>query len=161
MTNGPTDGADAAFLNWLAGFIDGEGSFTIRNHPSGGYLPRFRIKIRSDDAPIVYEIQARTGIGRVAIERGADRNSLVVWSVESGADMAALLRLLDAHPLRAKKARDFQIWREAVREYRSPAPRASRMEELKRALEATRVFLGPVVAMPADEQAQMAMGEAA
>jgi hypothetical protein len=56
---------DAAFGNWLAGFIDGEGSFTIQSARADmpQFYTRFQIRLRADDRPILEEIRAQLGVG--------------------------------------------------------------------------------------------------
>lgn len=114
---------DLAFGHWLAGFIDGEGCFTAHKrgptHKSGGYLVAFKIQLRADDLCILEEIQARTGLGRIHSYPNTGSRSLpvAILSIGSKSDLARLVELLDAFPLRAKKARDYAIWREAVLDY--------------------------------------------
>ena len=105
------------FFDWLAGFIDGEGCFTIPDR-QGHHAPRFTLVVRDDDQPILEEIVARTGIGRLyRIAASGTSNPQAAWHVESKQGVAQLVRILDAHPLRARKARDYAIWREAVSEW--------------------------------------------
>ncbi len=73
------------------------------------------IEVRLDERPILEEIVRRTGIGYVGANRArAHSNPQAVWRVQSRAACMALAFLLDEFPLRAKKARDYAIWREAV-----------------------------------------------
>lgn len=109
------DRVNDGFGHWLAGFIDGEGCFLIAYRKDrGNWLCQFRIRVRADDADIVQEIHARTGIGRYFLHAQASACPLACWEVSSRSDCAALVELLDQYPLRAKKARDFEIWRRAV-----------------------------------------------
>lgn len=105
--------SDDAFGHWLAGFIDGEGCFLIPQR-GGRYAPCFSLQLRADDAAILHEIVARTAIGRVAPKSHAPTCPMVGWHVASRADCRALCAILDVHPLRAKKRRDFELWRDAV-----------------------------------------------
>jgi hypothetical protein len=111
---------DAGFGNWLAGFIDGEGCFLIAAQPCGiRFYPRFQLKLRADDRAILDEIQAALRIGNrydyepTACAKGNDK-AQSLWSVTDQAGCVALVAFLDEFPLRAKKARDYAIWREAV-----------------------------------------------
>lgn len=142
------------FGHWLAGFADGEGCFHIRiNSRAGGrvtYACAFRLQLRDDDDDILNEIRLRTNIGAVHYISGTgNARSSAAWSVGSKADLLALVAIFDRFPLRAKKARDFGIWREAVlywaTNYRKQAAVDgiadwSRMAEFKNRLEAARVY---------------------
>ncbi|MCA1572778.1 MAG: ribbon-helix-helix protein, CopG family [Chloroflexi bacterium] len=110
---------DDAFGHWLAGFIDGEASFKINQiRRSVTYRCALTLTLRDDDTDILQEIQRRLGIGslthHVNARIAAAANPVVVWSVHNKGDCMALVNLLDRYPLRAKKARDYELWREAV-----------------------------------------------
>lgn len=160
---------DDAFGHWLAGFADGEGSFTIncsRFHESLHTV--FKITLRIDDRPILEEIQRHTGLGKLFERpaRGAT-NPSVSWVVTGKRDCAQLVRLFDRYPLRAKKARDYAVWREGVREWNRPnamtrtngqysiGPRRdwSRLAELRRQLMEARAYsvAEPAIDGPVDE----------
>ena len=110
---------DPAFGHWLAGFIDGEGSFTMQSFHGGvDPRPRFSIEVRADDTPIIEEIHRRTGIGKLSRRHRKmatikDRPQ-IIWTVNRNADLRRLVEILDAYPLRAKKKRDYEIWKQAV-----------------------------------------------
>lgn len=141
---------DDGFGHWLAGFIDGEGCFRIHKEKSGGYYAcHFTLKVRDDDAPIIREIVERTGIGHTKpdlIRNGS--KPAIIWVVQSKAECLKLIPLLDRYPLRAKKRRDYAVWREAVlywvdakRGNRWHGPRDwSRMIAYKAAIEAARAY---------------------
>jgi hypothetical protein len=104
------------FGNWLAGFIDGEGCFLIAYRKDrNAWTCQFRIRVREDDEEIIREIHQKTNIGRF-FTHNIDKPTppLACWEVSSKADCLRLVKLLDRYPLRAKKARDYIIWREAV-----------------------------------------------
>lgn len=110
------------FGHYMAGFIDGEGSFVIA-HAKQVYTCRFQLKLRDDDAPILFELQERTGLGVVKPEKNYSRSRgpdngrpQMTWVLSNKSDCAMLVRLLERYPLRAKKSRDFAVWKLAVRE---------------------------------------------
>jgi hypothetical protein len=107
------------FNHWLAGFIDGEGSFLIQ--PTGG--PRcvswqcgLTLTLRRDDRPVLEEIMRRTEVGVVydGDYRRGRSSPTSRWQVMKKPDVIALKTLLAQCRLRSKKARDYAIWFEAV-----------------------------------------------
>jgi hypothetical protein len=106
--------------NWLAGFIDGEGCFQIYTQPHSktqmnfAYRCHFSITLRRDDESILRELQRITGLGSIVHTQPNRGNPAVRWQVHAKADCVALVILLDRYPLRAKKAADYAIWRQAV-----------------------------------------------
>ncbi|MDR5729466.1 MAG: LAGLIDADG family homing endonuclease [Terriglobia bacterium] len=101
------------FGHWVAGFIDGEGCFYI-TEGQGSHRCVFRLKLRADDGPILHEIVRRTGLGYVKEFTPRSARPQCEWYVVSKSDAAAPVRFLERFPLRAKKSRDFAIWRAAV-----------------------------------------------
>ena len=141
---------DEAFFHWLAGFIDGEGCFRIQKEKGGGYYAcQFSLKLRDDDRAILEECVRRTraGILHVMAAYGTSRPG-VRWAVQSRADCWKLAAILDRHPLRAKKAREYAVWREALevwthmkRGHRWHGPRDwTPMIEFKQQIEDLRVY---------------------
>lgn len=151
------DRIDPSFGNWLAGFADGEGCFIIQRVGSTTktYICNFVIAVRLDDREILDEVQRRLGLGKVTVrqQKGGMAAPQAWWGVIRKAECAQLVELFDAFPLRAKKARDFAIWREAVAEWhrfnnRGPLKgRAARdwspMERLQQELRDGRKYAPP------------------
>lgn len=114
------------FHAWFSGFVAGEGCFRIQKHPKGRqFKTNLRLNLRDDDLEILIEIQQRLGMGTLhRISRNLDENSndrpSAVWETARALDCKRLVEIFDRHPLRAKKQRDFQIWREAVFEINKP-----------------------------------------
>lgn len=106
---------DPAFGHWLAGFADGEGCFHVHKKPQGTFDCQFSISLRGDDMPILERCQRSTGLGTIAVQSGdEDKNPKARWTVSSKAHCKALRDLFRAFPLRAKKAKDFEVWSEAL-----------------------------------------------
>jgi len=115
-----------AFGMWLSGFVDGEGCFQInrRKHriaPCGfAWVLVFSLGLRADDIGILYEVQHFWNTGRVSVEHphlnGYRANPSAVYRVGSlRQHREVIVPHFLRYPLRAKKARDFEVWREAVR----------------------------------------------
>lgn len=124
----PEPDTPADFGHWLAGFIDGEGSFTIPlfKHKDGTIRicgVRFHLGLRDDDSDIIHEILTKLGFGAIVHQRGSydDRygkrhRPQTFFQLNSHVDCLKLVKFLDKYPLRAKKAKSYAIWRLAVLE---------------------------------------------
>jgi hypothetical protein len=120
----PEDIDRDGFGHWLAGFTDGEGCFCLpytRNRKrTDAYTPsaRFTINLRADDAVILYTIQSYWRKGRVSVNPLIDKrnpNPHIVFHVHGMRDLLnTVVPHFERFPLRAKKARDFAIWKQAV-----------------------------------------------
>src|ERR1044072_9971066 len=105
---------------WLAGFADGEGSFILSQCARYQRIhPRFVISLRADDMAILEALQEAFG-GSVGFSRhkwpGAPKCQ---WHVVNKKSLPGIVNYFDRFPLRAKKARDYAIWRQAVPIYLS------------------------------------------
>ncbi|GAF94622.1 unnamed protein product, partial [marine sediment metagenome] len=106
---------DSDFLNWLAGFIDGEGCFSIIKNGRSCWRTEFAIKLRDDDTNIINIIHNQLLIGKVRHIKKTELGSpQVSFVIANKSDSLKLVRILDECPLRAKKKRDYVIWRQAV-----------------------------------------------
>jgi hypothetical protein len=105
---------------WLAGFADGEGCFAAyRAKHSGGRIyiqPRFIILLRADDLEVLEQLRDAIG-GTIRFNRTPREHPAAVWEVRDKAALNRLVAYFDRFPLRAKKGRDFLIWRRIVRLY--------------------------------------------
>lgn len=125
---------------WLAGFVDGEGCFTVDERG----IPRLTIKLRADDLAVLEGLRASFGGGLTVHDAAGARRPVASWHVVSKRDLTALLRYFDRHPLRAKKARDYAIWRQAVILYCSHGRNHPEVLVLRAALMAGRDYDGPL-----------------
>jgi hypothetical protein len=173
----PRDVDRTAFANYLTGFVDGEGCFQLRvcrlHKPTGPARPTpsavFSIGLRADDLPILQLIRSFLGCGRIVVGKSNDprRQDSTRYQVSgTGNLLAYVIPHFDRFPLRAKKARDYLLWKEGVallhqvsslpRGANGPGTRGGspvrwtpeRMAQfysLKTALKATRQFVPPVL----------------
>ena len=112
---------------YVAGFIDGEGSFSISigKHKtlSRGLevRPEFEIEVRADDAEVIERILVTIGCGRI-YDCSYERYGWyphVKYKVTSTRDMEEILfPFLDQNPLQAKKAKSYVLFRDIVLAYR-------------------------------------------
>lgn len=112
------------FLDWLAGFVAGDGCFVIRPKTnSKQFQTGLQVQLRDDDLDILLEIQERLGMGvisRYQFKNSSQHKPTAGWSVFRIADTQKLVRIFERHPIRNKKRKDFEIWRDAVTENTKP-----------------------------------------
>ncbi len=105
---------------WFAGFVDGEGCFSISEHRGRTYTVTLKIGQRADSAAILYKIKEVFG-GSVcpkATRNRQDRNDKpgMEWT---GASRDTVLRLIDyfgRFPLQVKNVQ-YELWEEAAKFY--------------------------------------------
>lgn len=116
--------------HYVAGFIDGEGSFSvsINRHKtlrSGIEIkPEFEIELRADDREILERIVVTIGCGRIydcSYERYGWYPHAKLKVTSTREMMEKLFPFLDRHPLQAKKAQVYKLFREIVLLIRSKA----------------------------------------
>lgn len=110
-----------SFGSWFSGFFDGEGHIGIYSRVrANGYAERrlsIQIMVRDDDADTLTFIKDNLGVGIFYNSKGhGDTNPTACFRVEQIKDLAeVIVPLFDRYPLHTKKAREFAIWRTAVR----------------------------------------------
>jgi hypothetical protein len=145
---------------WFAGFTDGEGHFGIASatgkRQRDYWAPRFVIELRADDFAIIEALRAEFG-GRVQPigKRTPGREPSLQWHVLGKRQLADLVSYFDRFPLRAKKARDYAIWREAVVIYLREGSRAPMLPILAKVLQDARTYEGEVVELPQSPQLRL------
>lgn len=138
-------------VDWLAGFCEGEASFTIGKDG----CPTFKLGLREDDTQVLLDIQSMLGVGSIthnsaqtARSKGMNARDSTRLSV-SGPNCLKVVEVLEGK-LHTKKAKDFEIWARAVRASVALGPgrhpdRKPMMLEYKRQLEEARKFVPFVV----------------
>jgi len=147
---------------YLAGLADGEGCFVIAPTRTG-YTCAFVVHMRGDDRPLLERLQRETGLGglyRGRTRKQPDGHPSARWAIQTTSDCATLVRIFDQYPLRSKKARDFAIWREAVRaQTRHDWPRVG---DLYVTLKELRPYSGDdetVFGLPPDDQLELEVSD--
>ena len=115
---------------YVAGFIDGEGSFVVSFGKHKTLKRRvevraeFTIELRADDELILHRILATIGCGKI-YDAAYDRYGWyphAKYKITSTRDMEEyLFPFLDKNPLQAKKAQVYKIFREIVLLFRKKA----------------------------------------
>jgi hypothetical protein len=109
------NGIDEYWGCWFAGFVDGEGCFSISSQAKGGYRCSFLIKLRADDGPLLKKIRGRLGMGTISTAPRAEPDKpQLVYSVQRKKDCLLLCDFFERFLLQSKKRRDFTIWAKAV-----------------------------------------------
>ncbi len=106
-----------AFGHWISGFTDGEGCFRL-------YLDRgiphaiIRIGVRSDDGNILTDIKNYWNCGTLYFHHPHNVPNARPQTIFSCAVLKDLANIIvphfDKYPLRAKKKRDFLLWKQGV-----------------------------------------------
>ena len=126
---------DTNFGHYICGFVDGEGYFGILK-PSGSsiqYGTQFVVRLRSDDAEILHCIRrALGGLGDVIVHRPDKAGGkYVTWRVLRINDQVKLIDFFEQFPLRAKKKKDYEIWKLAVLEKSTKPPPERNLEYMQ------------------------------
>nr|YP_008964966.1 LAGLIDADG endonuclease [Annulohypoxylon stygium]AHB33525.1 LAGLIDADG endonuclease [Annulohypoxylon stygium] len=105
--------ASKEFLEWLVGFTDAEGNFSIlpqRNWTSVGL--RFTIEVHVDDIDILYKIKEKLDIGNVVITK---TRSSARFYVEKFEDInSVIIPIFKQYPLQTTKYLDFANFLDAA-----------------------------------------------
>jgi hypothetical protein len=141
------DSLEPDWADFISGLVTAEGCLGI--YANGvGLLPKAQLRMRSDDRPLLREVCARTVVGRIYEESRVypGRAPACSWIVCARDDLSKLVHLLDRHPVRGRKQREYGLWREAVFEYAKGTPprqRNGRLSELRAALADVRAYSPP------------------
>lgn len=140
---------------WASGFFDGEGSFNVIHAGKAHLVPRplvpcFSIGLRADEVAVLRTLADTFGGGLTFKAAVNTSRPVVQWHVAAKSDLSRLRDYLDRFPLRAKKARDYAIWREAVGIYIAHGWRGQGLTQLREELMAGREYVKPDPAVIVD-----------
>ena len=113
--------------NWLLGFVEGEGCFSIRlskknDYRTGVYFsPAFGLGLTIEDKKVIYEIKKFLGFGTIDVinnkkQRALGKNyrdviRILVVGIKNCIKIRDLLKDLEWH---TKKRKDFECWSKAI-----------------------------------------------
>ena len=100
---------------YLAGFATGEGCFHVEKRG----VPRFTIRLRADDMPLLVGLRDATRAGRVYgpyDPTAKQRHPSAMWTVSSREETDRLVEILDRSPVAGRKRLEYGAWRSAVLE---------------------------------------------
>ena len=107
------------FGHWLAGFVAGEGCFYSHCFEQHGYRSvqsGFIIALRADDSAILEQIKDSLHIGHLNYDDPPSASKpRARYVVRKLADLYhVIIPIFDRFPLRAKKATEFDIWKQII-----------------------------------------------
>ncbi len=109
------------FGYWFSGLVDGEGFFLIyaNERERGKYFTReadvrFGINLRDDDAHVLQYVQQVLHCGTLSYEDTACNPRLSFGITRAKDLLFVIVPLFRRFPLHTKKAREFELWAEAV-----------------------------------------------
>ena len=107
--------ASSQFINWLVGFVDGEGTFSIipdKNWNSVSF--RFSIELHVDDIEILHKIAKTLGVGEVKRDKYHRGNSALFSVNRIGDILGVILPVFQKFPLQTTKYLDYTCFYEAI-----------------------------------------------
>jgi hypothetical protein len=109
--------ASAELIPYFGGFFTGDGCLGLSDRRA-----RITVKIRRDDRPLLDLFQAEFRLGHVTdIAATPPSAPTAAWVVSSAKDLPGVVSLLDRAPLRGRKLRQFNAWRNGALEIGSAA----------------------------------------
>lgn len=109
---------DYNFIEWLRGFVDGEGSFIILNNNNRPFTInfKFKIKLHRDDRPVLDYLKKKLKIGTIYPKPKDSTNSniSVTWENFKLKEIKKLIKIFNDHPLNTYKQLDFFVMKRSL-----------------------------------------------
>lgn len=109
--------------NWIVGFTDGEGCFSVSviNNPTTRFgmqiFPEFVLAQGAKSKSVLKEVQNYFGCGNIFLNRRKDNHQedMYRYCVRSVSDLSSrIIPFFDEFPLRSFKKNDFSVFREVI-----------------------------------------------
>jgi len=113
---------DTGLCQYIAGFVDGEGSFHVAIQRSRftkngvQVIPEFHVSQNRERASVLGLIQETLGCGYIKENHaGSRRDKTMVWVVRNRRDLAErVVPFFERFPLRSSKQREFEVFAQIV-----------------------------------------------
>lgn len=135
-------------LDYIAGLIEGEGSFSFRHKPrykthKPCYVPCFRLALWDLDKELLEQVRDTIGVGKVSL-KGHPPNGRTQYmlQIQGYKQCLALIDVLDRTKLYGQKAQSYTTWKQLVLETYAD-PRASTHQEVVSLVEEKRKEINP------------------
>lgn len=115
------------FLEWLRGFTDGEGCFSVASNNVQNFRFQFLISLHVDDLPLLELIQDKLKLGKVIVNKS--RNS-AVFAVSKFDEIGQIIDIFTRSPLNSTKHLNFLLFKKAYLLYTTANPRSEVTEEI-------------------------------
>jgi hypothetical protein len=140
--------------DYVVGLVDGEGSFAVHFNQSqrrrAKVEPRFCLKLRADDRPLLDELRDFFGCGKVYIQRDRRANHCLCYRFEVSNRLELFEKVIPffrQHPLKSRsKQRDFALFEQVLSLLQNEAHRTADGLESMRHL-AARMHRGSLDAL--------------
>lgn len=125
----PHDLLKEDFLEWLRGFVDGEGTFVVsRGTDSDFYTFIFQIWLHEDDLEVLHFIKETLGFGEVILNKS--RNA-AYFRVMTQADIQSIIDIFSRRPLNTTKHFNFLAFKKAFELYTCAKRKSDVKEEIE------------------------------
>lgn len=95
------------FIDWVVGFIDAEGCFSIFND-DGSFRFKLAMNLHSDDVNVLWEIRDTFNIGNVNCY---EEKKFATWAVYDEKELLYIISFFDNHHLQSKKYVDYKVFK--------------------------------------------------
>ena len=121
--NAPPDNQQERLGDYLAGYVDGEGSFhvAVQRNPSTRYgwqlVPEFHVSQNSERASVLTMLQRHLGCGRIRANAApSSRDRALVFVVRKREDLLKkVIPFFESHPILSEKRLEFETFAQVVR----------------------------------------------
>ena len=103
---------DAAFIEWLVGFTDGDGTFSIsKNKNKNHYTFTFKLTQSAYNGRILYYIKSKLGYGSVT----KDGSNLLQYRIRDKEVLKKIIiPIFECYPLHSSKYYSYSLFKEAL-----------------------------------------------